>query len=97
MPQNLALHSRTLLLLRDASLPGHRPKTRGPLPSTRSMEPGQVGHAYQLRGVRMGSLLCDLPAVPTFLAGDWRVYELRRSYHGRYHLHSAWRLVHAWT
>jgi hypothetical protein len=95
--QNLALHSRTLLLLRNASSPRYRPKARGPLPSTWSMELGQMGHAHQLRGIRMGGLLCDLPAIPTFLACDWRVDELRWSYHGRYHLHSAGRLVHAWT
>jgi hypothetical protein len=97
MPQNLTLDPRTLLLLRNASPPRHRPKARGPLPSTRSMESGQMGHAHQLRGIRMGSLLCNLPAVPTFLASDWRIDELRWSYHGCYHLHSAGRLVHAWT
>jgi hypothetical protein len=47
-----------------------------------------MGHAYQLRGIRMGSLLCDLPAIPSFLARDGSIDELRWSYHGRYHLHS---------
>jgi hypothetical protein len=57
MPQDLTLHPRTLLILRDASPPRHRPKARGPLPSTRPMEFGQMGHAHQLRGIRMGSVV----------------------------------------
>jgi hypothetical protein len=97
MPQNLTLNPRTLLILRDASPPRHHPKARGPLPGTRPMELGQMGHAYQLRGIRMGSLLCDIPAISAFLARDWCIDELRWSYHGRYHLHSARRLVHAWA
>lgn len=61
------------------------------------MEFRQMGLTYQLLGIGMGSLLCDLLAFPTFLACHGRINELRRPYHGSHHLHCVRRLVYSWT